>query len=388
MGISTQHVYGRQRKFFANPESPLGTFAKPEATDAAKIIKADFNINVERPDRTDSRATRSLLERVTGKKTVGWNVEAEVIPSGTAGTPPDLHPLYLGALPAYSNSPGTSDTYAPSASQTIGGNTMCQHFPETATDPNGYMETIWGASVEEMSISVKTGESAKVKFSGVAMGFAATGNTTLNGAMVTSATMVVATATGRNISLNSVVKVAALDNTGAGYRVTVATARPSFTIESAISADTAATVYPFTPTETTAGIPLIGIAGGFTVDETTIPFQSFDITVKNNYKPLADEGLVQIHSDIIPGYRTVTGSVSFRARKDFIVELGKREDFGARALICTIGNVAGKRLVLTTTYAEFNFAAASLPEAEEGVITLPFVCLGSSGEDEISLAFT
>lgn len=160
MGLSVAHALGRNRKFFVTTESSAGTFAKPAAGDAAKILKAQFSPEYSMINRMDSRATRSLLERMQGKAKVGWSVEAEVVPSGTAGTPPDLHLLYKAALPGYTNTPGTSDEYKSSDSQTFPTVSMTQHFNDVL------METIWGAWVDSMTLSIKGGETAKVKFEG------------------------------------------------------------------------------------------------------------------------------------------------------------------------------------------------------------------------------
>jgi hypothetical protein len=381
MGLSVAHALGRNRKFFVTTEATPGTFVKPAAADAAKILKAQFSPEYSMINRMDSRATRSLLERMQGKAKVGWSVEAEVVPSGTAGTPPDLHLLYKAALPGYTNTPNTSDEYKSSDSQTFPTVSMTQHFNDVL------METIWGAWVDSMTLSIKGGETAKVKFEGGAMGYATTGSSTLNGNMVASATMVVATADARNFSNNSVVKIGSADNSGAGYKVTADTSRPSFTIEATASGSSADPVIPFTPAETTAGTPLVGIAGTFTIDSVAVPIVTFEMSTKNNIKAVEDEALTQFATDVIPGHFEWTGNIGIRARKDLILELGKRVAYGNRDIAAVLGTAAGKRLAIDIDRANFDFAPVEAPESDECMISLPFVAIGSSGTDEGSLKF-
>ena len=368
MGLVTAHALGRNRKFFVSNETVPGTFVKPAAIDAAKILKCSITPEYNRINRNDSRATRSLLERLTGRAKFGWAVEAEVVPSGTAGTPPDLHLLYKAALPTYANSAGTSDTYSSADSQTLPTFSLTQVFNELL------METLWGCWCDTMTISIKGGETAKVKFEGGAMGYATTGTSTLNGNMVASATMVAQTVDAYNFTTNSVVKIGSQDNSGAGFKITASASRPSYTIEATTSATSGDSVIPFAPAETTAGSPLVGIAGSFTIDSVAVPITSFELTTKNNIKPIEDEALVQSVSDVIPGYFDMSGKFGVRMRKDLVLELGKRI-------------VAGKRLAIDIDRANFDFSGVETPESEECTVELPFVALGSSGADEGSIKF-
>jgi hypothetical protein len=383
MGLTQNHALGRNELFYAKQETVNGTWVKPAGADAAKILKSDFGWKPDRKPRRLKNSTKTIMERVTGKIECPWSVESEIIPSGTAGTPPDLHPLYYAAVGAYTNVGGTSDTYSTTEDQTAYTNTMYRHIPGI------WQECVWGAWVDTMTISVSGGGIPTVKFEGGAMGHAQTGTSTLNGAMVGSATMVVATADAWNFEQNSIVQVAANTNTSTGYQVTVATARPSFTLETTLSADTAAAVIPYMPTETTAGSPLAGISGSVSLDGGTIYATGFEVTLKNNFKANTDEALIQYPSDLWPGFRDVTGKITFKARKDWLIKYAKRKDVSTKkAIVLTIGAAAGTRCVITMTYCEFDFENIEIPEADVCMVTVPFVAMGSSGNDEFTLAFT
>jgi len=383
---TTPHTFGRNRQFFSLVESTPFTQEKPATTDAAKVITANFDHKVERINRNASRATRSLLERYSGKGSVAWSVEAEVIPSGTEGTPPDLHPLYYAGMGAYANISETSDTYSLTDSQVLKTVGMTQRFAD-ATVFNA-MEAIWGAWVESMTITAKTGEAAKVKWEGGAGGYAFTGTSTLNGAMSAGA-MIVQTADDYNFSVGSIVDVVFGALVG-NYKVTGANrSTHTYTLDASVAADTGSVVRPYVPAQTTAGTPLMGLSGSITIGGgSAIPIIDYEVTYKHNVKPLSDEGLVQYPTDLIPGWREVTGKVSFRARKDLLIKWANTAGYANTAIIATIGNTAGTRLVCTNTYCELDYSALQAPETEEVMISLPFTAKGSSGADEGTVAFT
>lgn len=382
MGISKVHALGRNQKFFVAHEGTAGTFQKPASADAVKVLSSSFDDQLERKNRMDARATRSVLERITGKGSVAWTMTKYIIPSGTAGTPPDDHLLWYAVMGAYANSPSTSDTYSLSSTQALRTFSLTRHFNEV------FQQALWGAWANSVTINVAGGDEPKVTFEGGAMGVAHTGTSTLNGAMVASATMVVQTAESYNFEKYSVVKVDSSDNSGAGYQITADGSRPSFTLETTLSEANNDPVVPFVPSETTAGSPINGVTGSLAIDGTTVPITAFDITIANAVKALGDEAMQQYPTDAIPGARAVTGNVSLRARKDFVLELGKRKAFAARDIAVILGSVAGKKCTINVDYAEMMFNAAEVPEADEVMIKLPFTALGSSGEDECNVVFS
>lgn len=378
MGISYAHALGRNRKFLCAAESSAGTAATLAGTDAAKVLKSTMTLEQARDVRMDSRQTRSALERITGKGKVSWTVDAEIIPSGTAGTPPDLHPLLYAAFGAYTNIPATSDSYTLSDSQTIRTCTLYHEF-------SGVMsEMATGAWVEECKVSGSGGDRPKLTMTGGAMGYVATGTSTLNGAMVGSTTMIVQTADAYSFGVGSLITIGTTD-----AKVTVATAAPSFTVTPSTSESNGATVVPWSPTETTTGTPLSQIAGTITINSVAFNLTAFEVTLKQNLKPNDDEALLQFASDVVPGWRDVTGSFTFRARKDRIATALKRQAHGQIAATIVIGSVAGKRCTLSLPTLELDYGVFDFPEADEAVFAVPFRAMGTSaGANEYSLTFT
>jgi len=378
MGVSQNHAIGRNRKFFVETEPTAGTFVKATSAGAAKVLDSNMDLQIESKVREDSRATRSAMEHIEGKGTVAWTCEQYLLPSGAAGTPTDSHELFYAALGTYANVPSTSDTYSPSDSQTLRTVSLTHQFNDAV------MESVWGAWVNAMTLSASGGDDPKVSFEGGAMGMAQTGTSTLNGAMSASTTMTVQTADGYNFEDNSVVQIGSTGD----VEVTVDTSRPAFTVDTSTTEDDASTVIPYVPAETTAGSPTNGITGSLSLDATEYPVTAFDVTVSNNVKPLDDEAFQQFPDDIIPGWRQVTGTITIRARKDHIIELGKRKAFALRDIAVVLGSGAGTTVTVNLNQVRFGFAAATFPSADEGSISLPFIAYGSSGADEIDIVFT
>lgn len=409
MGLSNPHALGRDRVFYVENETTAGTFVKPTGGDQniAKLLSSSIDLQQERKERNDARSTRSLLERITGKGTISWSIEAYVIPSGTAGTPPDLHELFYAAMGGYANVGGTSDTYSLSDSQTLRTLSITHHYNDMV------QEAIAGAWVNTMTISASGGEEPKVTFEGGAMSYAFTGSSTLNGAVDNSTSFTVDDSgqfhtNSSGTGASSVVWFTdddagtnSDDNSGAGFKVTDDSSDPTLTAEANIDSGSDVNiaadgdeVRPFVPaaaSDSPQGSPISGIAGSLKLDGgSALPITAFEVTLANNIKPLDDEAFKQFPDDVIPGFRNVTGSITFRARKDLVRELGKREAFTQRDIAVVLGSGGGTTCTINVDQAEFDFSALEVPEAEEGTVTLPFTALSSSASaaDELDIVFS
>jgi hypothetical protein len=383
MGLTQTHGLSREMRFYSVTEAVAGTWDEPVGADAAKVMKCDISAERTRNPREDSRnvagtTTRSLLERIQGRGTVSWSVEAEVIPSGSAGTDPDLGPLYEAAMGTVTN-PASTSRYALTNSQSPPTVTLLRGLPGVMS------ESAWGCWVDEMTLSVQSGETPKVKFAGGAMGYVLTGTSTLNGQMSASTTMIVQTADAYAFGVNSFIDIDA----ATAVVVTVASSRPSFTVDESVSEADASTVIPSLPTETTAGSPIAGISGSVTYDSDSVNVTGLEVSLKNNFRPLDDEALAEYPSDFVPGYRDVTGNITLRARKDWVVHLANRLEYSTQALTVVLGSVAGSILTVSVPQAELDYSAVDIPAGDGDVVmTLPFVGLASSAEDELLLTFS
>jgi hypothetical protein len=385
MGNAQDHALGRNRKFYAKKEADgaYGTYIKPVGADAAKVLSCSFDYSQERKNRLDSRTSRSQYTdasdtgRITGRKAVNWSLEAYLIPAGSGSTDPDLFELFEAAMGSKS-----SQVFSLTSNQALNSLCLTQRIGDVV------MEAITGAYVETMTISMSGGDDPKVSFDGGASDYIVTSTSTTNGTGSTSSTLVVNDADA--FEIGSVIAIASDDNSGAGYKVTNKSTT-TLTLEDTASWSNSAAVTPFTAAEATVGSPSPGITGSVTLaGNSGIEIVAFEVTLKNNIKPMADEAFSAVVTDFIPGYREVTGSLTVRCAKDQALELGKRRSFGTRDLQVVSGSGTGKVCTIDLDDVEFQFSALDIPESEEVVITLPFIALASSAtaNDELTITFS
>ena len=391
MGASTDHALGRNLRFFVTKEDaayPGGRYGTDNqkhlaSGDAAKVLSTSFEFTVTRTDRMDARTTRSVMEQITGKQDISWSVESYLLPVGST-TEPDIGHMFEAAMGGAFGA-STAKTYKLSDTNALPTLRM-------ARTANGvFREDLFGCWVNEMSISGSGGEEPKVSFSGGAFNYALTGTGTCASSSVTSTSLPLLSGDGVNFMVGSVISV-----NGDETIVTSKSSADTLVVKSGTYANDEAIV-PSTYTETTGtASPINGIGGSLTLGGVSLPITSFDVTLANNNKPISDEAFEKGTSDFISGYRSVTGTISVRARKDFIEEYAQRyvqltatadPSFTEAAVVITLGSTTGFKVVLTMAKCELDFGGIEVPEAEEAVLNIPFTALGSSGGDELTVAW-
>jgi len=394
MGINYEDILGERCEFFVKDETTPGTFEFPLATtDGMDVKTADMTPSIVRKNRRDAyQATRGTFERITGKSEYGWSVDAFYTPSGDKDTDPDCGP-FIHALLGTRDDNADDITYSQSSSQTLRTLTLVRNFQDI------YQEAMWGALVDTMTIKCAGGDEPQIHFDGRAMGFAATGYGTLSAAMVATDAMIVQAADANMFAENSVVKIAADDGTGDfGYRVSVDTSAPTFTIvDSAgvvsIAAADDAIVVPHTPAHGAIGSPATGITGSLTWDGLDLSeiVTGFELTAKANNEYHDNAAFQQDLSDATPGFFDFTGKIDLRLRKDMLVKLLDRKTFATRALTVILGTSAaalGTRAELSMPYCEMDFTNVTIPESGVATVSIPFMLLESAGNDAFTWKHT
>jgi len=402
------HGLGRNLRFFATEDVTPGTPVAASTADAVKVLTSDFDWQQERVTRDDSRQTRSILERITRRKTVSWSAEGYLIPSGTNDTPPDARMLIAAAMGGKTAlgggnadasvvetiNGGTSVVYSLVANQVL--QTLSLYREVNAIQ----MEMLKGAWVEGMTISAPGGDEPKISFEGGAFDAVGTGNallaTTLAGG---ESAFDVDEADGDAFEVGSVVTVG---SSGPHIVTGITPATPKYAIaigDTITGAQTAGTaeVLPYIPTETTLGNPIAGIAGVATFTPTSelgnalaavdlsAPLTSFELSLVNNIKPLDDEAFQDAVGCLIPMFRMVTGTIGLRGRKDLVIQLARRKQFQLHNLVVDIGSGTGTRFRVTLPTIELDSSKLEIPQSDEATFSLPFTALGASGEDEFTL---
>ncbi len=394
MGLQTPHATGRNKRFYVARETTFGTYVPPAATSAVKVMRSQLDGTQERINRRDSSQTGSTTQRITGRRTATWSVDTHLIPSGTAGTPPDVHDLLYNFFGTYNNTPATSDAYTIADSQTARGSiSLTEEENSVASKAHP------GSWVEQFKVSYTGTSLPMLGFEGGSADHYFTGYTTLTTGLSGGETAVVVDDPDQ-ITIGSVISVGSSNNSGGsppGHLVTNKVSS-TLTVSPAISGAqlSGVTIAPYVPTETTAGSilahPLCSatLSAPITGGSTTLQVVSFELVSKNNYEIVDDEAGSAIVTDLIPSWRDTTGTITFRARRDQLIRYGHWRSAVAttRALTVTLGTSAGNRMVVSLPYIEVENPKIETPEAESCMITLPFYALGSSGADELAVSFT
>ena len=387
MGAATDHALGRSTNFYVDEEAAFkdgfGTAAQVEfaAGERVEFVSSSMEFSIERIDRMDQKQTRSITQdRVTGKQSIAWSLEANLSSARSDGTAPNLNMLFKAAMGGAFG----SNTYALTSTNALQSLRLMR-------EANGvFSEVIYGAWVEEMTISASGGDIPRVSFSGGGCHYALTGTSTVAGTGTNACT--VTTGEGHNFMFGSLVTVS-------GQSDTTVTAIATDVLTITGSSFTGA-IIPKVPTAgAITSVVNNGLQGSFSLDGvTSYPITSFDLTLANGIKPIEDEALAEGASDFIAGYRTVSGSVSVRAKKSDLLALTRRltyssgtnRDFDDVPIILTLGpNGTATDIVITMATAELEFGSIDVPEAEEAILNIPFRALSSAYDqsDELTLQF-
>jgi hypothetical protein len=199
--------------------------------------------------------------------------------------------------------------------------------------------------------------------------------------MVASTTMVIATADKNHVSAGSVISIGA--NTD--RLVTVDTSRPSFTVDTSTSSDTASVVAPYAPSPTYVGSPIAGTLGSLTLDSGSFVYQSVEIAVNNNHDIFEDEILAQRFSDFAPDKIDVQLTLGLRLRQDMLDKASDFREFATKAANVTFGSTAGRRYKFDLGYGELKSPKISFPQDKAGTIQLVYSGLGSGATGPLTI---
>jgi len=375
-------MIGRDARCYAVTESTPGTYETIAGTDAFRQISGWISDRPTRERRNDASGSRSALEYITGPREITFSVEAYVVPSGSAGTPPDIHALLLSAMggaSGYANVGGTSDTYSLTATQGD------QASFTLVVEQNGiHMVAAYGCVVEDMEISANGTDHPTITFSGRAMGVYETGKDTINGALSGGEDTVVVD-NGEAFQVGSVIQV----GTSTGHTVT-AIATNSLTVSPVVSGaqGDGLDVIPYVPARTTAGSPISVTSANYDLStDTALPLTSYSVKLENNHQFHDNVSGVETFADYHEGPRDVTGAISWRLDEDQTRLLAERASFGVKSLTATLGATAGAICTITQPQVELGYDDPD--NALEGrTDNIPYMNRPASTSAELTIAFT
>jgi len=396
----------RDRRIFAVTETTFGTQVKPSATDALRMLSGAIESPGDhRIERDDNRPSRSLEAQITGPiPPVAWSYEGYVIPSGTAGTPPDVHALLMAAMgtDSYTNTPATSDAYAlTDTAQNRGSLSLYEFYPAggSAAKDGVHMESLFGAIVSTMSISGSGGEPPKITFGGVGATHVLTGRDDVNDATPSGATITVTN--GKQFRVGSVVAFYETadgttlvdDNAAAGFKVTAVSGN-DITLENSLTGSPGSVadndiIAPWAPTETVVGTPIPGINGGLTVEGVTVSPLAYEVNLDNGDQPHDNEAFQSVMTGYHEAKRRVAGQFTYRCKASDTKVLTQRADYGNITLSLVLGTTAGSILTIAIE-AEMGFASIEKAEEDTAICVCPYkgIATSANAKDELALTFT
>lgn len=393
MGLQVGHVTGaRQRVFIQQEAVPaagvLPTYVRALATGAVRVIESDIEPKFDRVPRRDAHGGRQDITRHAGKRYASWRLRKYLMGSGAAATPSDdedIHESFFGTKTVAANV-----TYSLSSAQQL------RTFSLTRIanyDDAIYMSALIGCLCDEWKLMISGSDFPMLEFSGPAYDFRETGygvNTTVG----SNVNKTLGSGEGDGFEggnpFGSIVQVGADNNGGIGWRVD-SVAGDVLTLQGAQVGANGDIVRPYAPTPTTAGVPISHTLGSMIVDPAgavaaqTFAVKSAEISLKNNAQLFLDHFGETTPVDMKLGIRELMIKMTIRARRDFIVWMGRRKLFQANNIALTCGNTAGARGIFTAPTAEFNVGKMTLPGAgdhAEGEIELEAVMLDTAtGQD-------
>lgn len=377
-------ILGIEEQVFITPEVTFGVFVAPSGTDAIRIISSGFTASQERVNRADKRNSRSISGRITRKKTAEFNLNMYMLPSGSAGTPPDVHYALKAVFGTYTNVAATSDTY--SLNRDINESYTISRILGTKL-----AESFTGCVFNEMKIKFAGEDEVMLEITGFAKEWIRTTETTLTGDVAVAATTFNVAET-NHIEVGSVVKLGDDDNGGAGYEVTAidATGLICTTSAVAVGASSGDAIVPFFPDAVTVGDPLGCFPGSISLDGVAMCFSDFEVSLNNNIK-MRNEcfGSESATSYSASTFREVsfTGTLYMDSNNTNLPQIS--EGFQTVNLVVIAGSTAGRICTVNMPTAELNLVQYEIPEEEEVTFSIEGQAIApSTAESELSVVMT
>lgn len=397
MAVESPVVRGEQRRVGVLRKSSYSTdFGSgqpiPSFSSSELIRCSDFKMkqSIPRENIPENRQTLGeAYERLSQIKTGEWSVEGILRGSGDPGDIANQWaPFLLAGLGSETQNAGTSYVYAPSDDQDDLGwlDLMVEHNEVFGK----YGLNAW---VDTFKINAKGKENPKFMAAGGLSDMLRTGSTVLTLQNASSDTCTIAAGHEDRFRVDSpVVIINASNGSRSNLKWIDSTASGELTLDSALSGTypNGSTVSPYSPTENAAQSAIAGILGSITLDGTTYKILEFEVEVNNGIEPNDDEAFAEVVSDYNRSWRTITGFVKFRARRDQIEYLTQLEDFPSVAISVQLGETSGYIWTVSLPQVELEFEEMEVPNQGAGVVTLPYVAKPSDHEtsDEISITLT
>lgn len=373
--------YGEEQVGYVVAESTYGVAVVPAGTDAFRCSSFEVTPNYDRPEVPETTATRSLQERVTGRKSCSWRIGMTNRPSGAAGTPPDYHLLLKHALGSYTNNASTSDVYTPlkdPSALSLSGYRLLE----------GVMEGFYGGIVTDVTFNLSGDGFATVDFSGEGKDMLWAGTNAADGSGSSATTLVV-----DDGDFFSKYAVIATDSFATTATQVTAVSGENLTIASSTWSDNDV-VFPYLPSPTLAGSPLHGTLGSISLDgnSSTIAGIGGSISISTGISlHNRDFGTASPTGVVLPSPRRITGNLNFLISDNgnFAALRGEASNATTQDIFIDIGTTGGSICRFDMSRCEWNAAPISGGAGliEMGVSFAAMTSSATATEDELTLTY-
>jgi hypothetical protein len=388
--MANNTAIARKQEVFVMEETVRGTLVPPTAT--GLVIAAGMASINQQPSFTNSsniRNSRDVLERFQDRTPAGeWSCPVYITPSGAAGTAPQENVLLKSLLGEETLVTSTSATYSPALEK--------PSFSLWIKKDHTVL-SLTGCTVGSASFALATTGGAKLDMSGkgMRMGWAGTGATA---ATLASGGTSVEVDDAKKFTVGMPIEFVESDvvknNTNTGYYLT-AVNTTSNVISFTGTGDTAeeeiasgSIVRGWLPTGTEVGSPLESRKGVAKIDGASFNVQSMNCSISDDPKYLDDEittsGYIEDYAET---ERNVSGTISIYFRQDDLGYFNDGLEDTAKALQMVIGDTAGS--IVTISMPTSRLSVPSIKEIDPTLaLDIPYIALGDTGEDSISIAYT
>jgi hypothetical protein len=374
---------GRAELIHVKPETNPGVFVMPSASDAIRIRKASLQFMQDRKNRDDKLTARGFNERITQMKKGTFSIGSYLIPSGAAGTPPDISDLLKACMGVETITPGVSVVYTPSTD-------LEQPQSLSIYQQLGHLSRVFmGCYIDKMKISLDKKNEADIEFSGIATDSGHSGTSAINGTVLAGQSQItVATGDGDKFSKEGHIKIG---NDSTDYKITDITG-DVLTLSPALvdNANDGEAVLPFSVSSITAGLPIGSILGSVNIAGSPVFITKATINYDNGLTPRDEEYGRDTISGVKLGNRSVTFEFELFLRKDYLRYYGKAKQFVSSAVTFVAGTQPGKICTIFIPKAEFEIPQIDGGGIEEIMLPVKGVALMTSdtGNDEITITFS
>lgn len=375
------YILGRAEQLWMKSEAAFdvapgnGSTAAFAAGDAAKVLALSLEPEFDVRPRDDKADTGSAREPIALRRGGSWTLRARMIPSGAAGTAPDLGAAFAAGYGAETAS-GSQVSYGLAKNKTASLSLLRK--------VGAVSELATGCVVDTVKVSAAGDDLAEVEFGGRFASLVRTAQVTVPGGASDSATSFAISA-GDCLQPGSLITVGSEDirvNTMSGNVITDCERGWHGTTPAAIASGAAAV--PYAPSaQTTAGSPSVGVSGSLSLNGVTHKVISLEHMLKNNLT-LHDNHFGTDRADGFSDGKQREVMFTLEARVDALLvgAMNRGDAVRATEIECVLGAGEGKTWTFSYPNAVGKVAAIRVPEFEEATARIEFRAYRSAADED------